>query len=422
MTNSISTFPAKLRVAALAAAALLFSPSLAIAVESVRIEPGTVMEITAIGVPGFKYRVAVNANGQASFPLLDPMNVSGRTLDEIRDEVRSKLPHKIYRQRTADGKENYFNIAADEITLDIAEYRPVYINGDVGKPGELSYRPGLTVRQAIALAGGFDLTHTRLVNPFLEAADFRSQYDAAWLEFVQQQALLAGLNATLRGEAEFDIRKTLRAPLSTATLDRIAENETAHVKALHDDYNKELDHIQALIKQTDAQVATLRKEQKAQQDGLSQQASDLDRIRELYRRNVVPVNRISDEQRQFSYAQERVLAVTAQVAQAMRLSEEARRKLEAAPDRRRIKLLGDIQDATVKLATLRARIEGLDQKLVYVGEAKSQLTRSPFGLHDITIHRRSDTGMNHLQAGMDDFLQAGDVVEIALKPGGSEDK
>ncbi len=36
----------------------------------------------------------------------------------------------------------------------IIEYRPVYVTGDVAKPGEQRYTPGLSVRQAVSLAGG----------------------------------------------------------------------------------------------------------------------------------------------------------------------------------------------------------------------------------------------------------------------------
>ena len=50
----------------------------------------------------------------------------------------------------------------------VAEYRPVYVNGDVSKPGEYPYRPTTTARQVVALAGGYDIMHIRMNNPYLE--------------------------------------------------------------------------------------------------------------------------------------------------------------------------------------------------------------------------------------------------------------
>jgi len=39
--------------------------------------------------------------------------------------------------------------------VQIDEYRPFYVNGMVEKPGGYPYQPGLTVRKAASLAGGF---------------------------------------------------------------------------------------------------------------------------------------------------------------------------------------------------------------------------------------------------------------------------
>jgi polysaccharide export outer membrane protein len=50
-------------------------------------------------------------------------------------------------------------------------YRPVFIMGEVGRPGQYSYVPGMTAQTAIAIAGGFssraqqrDVDVTRKIN------------------------------------------------------------------------------------------------------------------------------------------------------------------------------------------------------------------------------------------------------------------
>lgn len=49
--------------------------------------------------------------------------------------------------------QNSFVSPGDNIM--VAEYDPIYINGMVAKPGSYPYQEGLTVRKAVALAGGF---------------------------------------------------------------------------------------------------------------------------------------------------------------------------------------------------------------------------------------------------------------------------
>lgn len=41
------------------------------------------------------------------------------------------------------------------VSVIVKEYRPYFINGQVGNPGAFPYRPGLTVRKAVIIAGGF---------------------------------------------------------------------------------------------------------------------------------------------------------------------------------------------------------------------------------------------------------------------------
>ena len=37
----------------------------------------------------------------------------------------------------------------------VSTYRPIYVLGEVNKPGQYPYQPGLTVLGAAAMAGGF---------------------------------------------------------------------------------------------------------------------------------------------------------------------------------------------------------------------------------------------------------------------------
>jgi len=39
--------------------------------------------------------------------------------------------------------------------VSVVKYRPFFVNGEVKAPGGVDFQPGLTLRKAIALAGGF---------------------------------------------------------------------------------------------------------------------------------------------------------------------------------------------------------------------------------------------------------------------------
>ena len=107
-------------------------------------------------------------DGTIAAPHLGSIPVAGRPLPQVRAEIGAALASKPFRQRTSDGRENALVIDPDEVTTILAEFRPVYIDGDVSKAGEYPFRPGLTARQAVAVAGGYDVMHLRMNNPYLE--------------------------------------------------------------------------------------------------------------------------------------------------------------------------------------------------------------------------------------------------------------
>jgi polysaccharide export outer membrane protein len=58
-----------------------------------------------------------------------------------------------------------------DVTIEVDRYRPVFVMGEVGRPGQYSYVPGMTAQNAIAIAGGFtsrgnqrDVDVTRKIN------------------------------------------------------------------------------------------------------------------------------------------------------------------------------------------------------------------------------------------------------------------
>ena len=185
------------------------------------LSPGDVLEVTAVGLPDLKQTTTINADGQASFPLLGQVQAAAMPLSELRNKIRELLPTKVFRRRTPDGREYPVVITPDEVTVTVTEYRPVYLDGDIAKPGAQSYRPGMNVRQAIALAGGYDVMRFRGRDPFLEAADFRAQYYSLWTEFAKEQAHISRLKAELAEKSKLERQGFVDTPIAPSVAARM---------------------------------------------------------------------------------------------------------------------------------------------------------------------------------------------------------
>lgn len=102
---------------------------------------GDKLRITVYNETAMTAEYAVTPNGQISFPLIGNVQAGGRSMSDVQDEITKAL---------ANG---YVN--DPKVSVEMANYRPFYILGQVNKPGEYPYEAGLTIDQAIATAGGF---------------------------------------------------------------------------------------------------------------------------------------------------------------------------------------------------------------------------------------------------------------------------
>jgi polysaccharide export outer membrane protein len=83
----------------------------------------------------------VSDRGSISYPLLGELRVEGLTPIELERLITSRL------------KGPY--LVDPKVTVSIEEYREFFVMGQVNRPGGYPFIPGLTVRKAISLAGGF---------------------------------------------------------------------------------------------------------------------------------------------------------------------------------------------------------------------------------------------------------------------------
>jgi hypothetical protein len=173
--------------------------------------------------------------------------------------------------------------------------------------------------------------------------------------------------------------------------------------------------ILGAIAQSDNNLAVLTEQQKNEKEGADLDASDYERIRELFQRGAVPITRLTDARRSMLLSSTRSLQTQNQIEQVKKDREDARRNLQRTSDKRQIELTQDLQNAVSKIAALRNKLEAVGDKLVYTGLVKSQLVRGKGGEPDLKISRRSATGRVRRPARDDTELLPGDVLEVTLE-------
>jgi polysaccharide biosynthesis/export protein len=106
-----------------------------------RIGPNDVIRVQVFGEDDLTVERKVGGDGNITFPLLGDVQVGGRTIKTLQEELSAKLAEGYVRQ--------------PKVSAYIVRYRNFYVSGEVKTPGAYTYEEGLTVQKAISLAGGF---------------------------------------------------------------------------------------------------------------------------------------------------------------------------------------------------------------------------------------------------------------------------
>ena len=266
-------------------------------------------------------------------------------------------------------------IDADEVTTIVAEYRPIYVNGDVSKPGEYPYRPATTARQVIAVAGGYDIMHIRMNNPYLESADLRSEYGSLWTEFAKEQARMWRIKNELgEGTPDQSRRSEGRAHSSIGDFGNrqcrngIFEDETERLSA-----GKGVPPARRSKRRRRGRRAVRAAEERG--EGLQSDLEELQKVVDLFGKGSLTSPRVTDARRAVLLSSTRKLQTTAQLMQVKKQQDELARKLEKLDDQRRLDLLRELQDTSVKLNEIREKLQSVGEKLQYTAMVRSQLVR-----------------------------------------------
>lgn len=104
--------------------------------------PGDQVRITVYNQADLSGEYAVDGAGIIALPLLGPVDGAGRTPRELEQLLAARFVER--------------NLLVDpSVAVQVVQFRPYYIFGEVGEPGAYPYSLGLTVRKAVAAAKGY---------------------------------------------------------------------------------------------------------------------------------------------------------------------------------------------------------------------------------------------------------------------------
>jgi polysaccharide biosynthesis/export protein len=381
-----------------------------------RLSPGDTVEVAVVGIPDQRYRALVQLDGSINLPGIGPVVVEGMTQANLQARMETLLPTKIFRYRTPDGLEHSVVLKPDDVTASIAEYRPVYISGDVLTPGQQAYRPLMTVRQVVAIAGGYSLLRSRAMQAGADPIELRRDFESASIEYAKESLHIVRLQAELQDKATFEQQTPRAASVASTISSAMIKSETDSLRITQDDFHAEQAFLEDTIKKGDLQLEVLKTQEQDEAKGVESDTQDLDRVAKLFSAGTLVSPRVTEARRALLLSSTRHLQTSVEVMRLQRQQDEQRRQLKRMAAQRKVRLLAELNDTNVRLVVLSARLQATRQRLQPSGAAGPVLTGADNLQPDVVIVRKIDQKWTRIPAAADAEVEPGDVIEVALRP------
>ncbi|MHC2621360.1 exopolysaccharide production protein ExoF [Bradyrhizobium huanghuaihaiense] len=360
--------------------------------------------------PDLSGEYIITPDGVVSLPLIGNVNVVGLRLDDLAQQISDRL------QRRSEKAERPF------AAVEIIQYRPFSILGDVQRPGEYPFRPGLTVIQAITVAGGYYRPEVGLLR--LDRDIALAKGDIRTLVQKQNRLLAreARLTSVIAGREDISLPAELRDQQDNPAIAAIAESEQAALAVEYGTIRSEtaaLEEVKTLYQQ---EIRSLRGQIEAlsQEDGTIQ--TQLRDMRSLSARGLALMPTLFNLERAAAQISNEKMNMQTAIVRAEENIALAEQRLRERTFERSRSNTRDLQQTRDEIADVRARIRTAGDLLTEAqisapAEARERLAEKTQRSGFILIRKDGET-TRALIAEETTPLMPNDIVKIPM--GGSK--
>ncbi|WGR92139.1 polysaccharide biosynthesis/export family protein [Bradyrhizobium sp. ISRA435] len=356
--------------------------------------------------PDLTGEYTVAADGAISLPLIGNIDARGLRVNDLAGEISDRL------QRRSDGAER--PVAA----VEILQYRPFFIVGDVQHPGQYPYRPGLTVLGAISIAGGYYRPEFGLLRLDRDMALAKGEMRALSLKRCRLLAREARLTAALAGRADLPFPPELADRKDDPDIVAIVEGERSVLDVENNTIRSEqaeFEKIKALYNsETESlrgQVNALARERDSTQEQLKQ-------FRALSAKGLALAPTVFSMERSLAQIVNEQLNIETAIVKAQESIALAEHRLNERAQERRKADERDLQQTKDNIAEVRARIKTqgdllMEAQISAPAEARARLAekdrRSGF-----TLVRKNGETTREIAADETALVQPDDIIKVPV--------
>jgi protein involved in polysaccharide export with SLBB domain len=347
----------------------------------------------------------VGASGHVSMPLLGDIEAANLTTAELSSRIANRL-------REVAGL-----LQTPSASVEIAEHRPFFVLGHVERPGEFAFRPGLTVLQAVSIAGGL----YRVPDPGmlrLGRDGIQAQGELGVLE-AERITLLARrdrLQSEIAGKPQAEFSNDVTANTNRQLADQAVAEEQQIFASRRAALRSQITSLQQARVLFSREAAALQDKTKTLERQLSLARRELEGVNELVNRGLaVTARRLALEQNTAQFENQMLDANLARL-RANQEDNRSERGILEIENQRRAEALTQLRETQMRLSALSERITTTRQLML-----ETQMTGlNVMAIRNGDLARRPSYSIVRVRSGLisdasvaeTDAVLPGDVLKV----------
>jgi len=354
--------------------------------------------------PDLSGEYTVTPDGSVSLPLIGNVNAAGLRLKEFAQQISERLKQR------SEGSDQVLT------AVEIAQFRPFSIMGDVQRPGQYPYRPGLTVLEAVTVAGGYYRPELGMLRLGREAVIATGEINTQQIKLNRLLVHEARLDATLAGREDVPLPPELLKLKDDPDISATLKSEQAALdleNGLKRNGRTAFETIKSLYEN---EITALRGQGKALAEEKESIGTQLTQLRSMAARGLALSPTMFALERSYAQVSNEQLTTETAVVRAnenITLAEERARQLNQEKNRLDSKDLQQTRDA---IAEGRAKLETAtlllhEAQTTAPAEAFELMTQDHEG-RKFTIIRKDGDAIQQLAADETTSVAPDDIIKI----------
>ncbi|SES41980.1 polysaccharide biosynthesis/export family protein [Rhizobium sp. NFR03] len=399
--NRRSGFISMLKIGIALGAALPHGTALAQGPSAHRVAAGDVLMIWVYGDTGLTGVFPVGAEGTIGYPILGSVDVADKTTAEIGDTIGTALA---------------VHVPNLSVAVTVKEYAPVFIVGEIQKPGKYEFRPGMIALELFALGGGLRDAATRTDMSGVQLIAAQQEYEDMALQMLGMEIRQARLEAELN-ETPFDAKAGSVSGRDPSSVQQIVNAETSIYNLRLEALKNEQVNLETQRQNYAEEIETLTKTGELRNEQFELIRQDVEAAQALVAKGAATQAALRERKRDLLAMNQQLLEFGSFLARARQNRNEVERRLQELSSNRHNTAATEIRDIRLDMLRLRQKMAFSGQTMAEIGLAAKRVSAMENTIDtEYTLVRIVDGDYRESVIDEHETLQSGDVVRVNLVP------